>query len=172
MSKVQIVIRGLCLSAIPLLVGFSDSARLNVKTGLWESTVVTHMSGAPPIPDDLLAKMTPEQRARMAASMAGGQPHTARYCLTQEKLDKGANFNDTKPNCKQTVVTNTSKVVEVTQECTDDNATTSIRMRYEAINPETVNGTIHVDITRQGKTMVSDGTMQGKWISADCGDVK
>jgi hypothetical protein len=63
-------------------------------------------------------------------------------------------------------------VVEVTEECSDDRGTTSAKVHYEAINSETVNGTIHVDITRQGKTIVSDGTIQGKWVGADCGDVK
>ena len=48
---------------------------LNVKEGLWEITVTHSMTGMPnmpAIPPDALAKLPPEQRARMEAMMKGG----------------------------------------------------------------------------------------------------
>jgi hypothetical protein len=41
-----------------------DVTPLDVKTGLWESTTVMNMGGLPPIPQEMLDKMTPEQKAR------------------------------------------------------------------------------------------------------------
>jgi hypothetical protein len=38
---------------------------LNVKLGLWETTHTTTTSGQMPIPPEMLAKLTPEQRAKM-----------------------------------------------------------------------------------------------------------
>ena len=45
---------------------------LNVKTGLWQVSTTTTMSGLPEIPPDMQARldqMTPEQRAKMEAMM-------------------------------------------------------------------------------------------------------
>jgi hypothetical protein len=36
---------------------------LDVKLGLWESTTTMEHSGAPPIPAEVLARLSPEQRA-------------------------------------------------------------------------------------------------------------
>jgi hypothetical protein len=41
---------------------------LNVRTGLWQMTYTTQDSGAPSMPKEGLDKLTPEQRARLAAS--------------------------------------------------------------------------------------------------------
>ncbi|MGA2360569.1 MAG: hypothetical protein ABSF66_16325 [Terriglobales bacterium] len=65
---------------------------LNVKEGLWEMTVTHSMSGMPAMPDippDVLAKMPPEQRARMEAMMKGGPSTDVRKeCITKEKIEK------------------------------------------------------------------------------------
>ena len=42
---------------------------LDVKTGQWESTMTGQTTGMPPIPDDVLNRMTPEQRAKIQAAM-------------------------------------------------------------------------------------------------------
>jgi Protein of unknown function (DUF3617) len=172
MSKVQIVMRGLCLSVIPILVGFSQEiVRPDVKTGLWETTVNTHMNGMPPIPDEVLARMTPEQKQRM---MGGGGPRTVKVCVTEEKLNKGTDFggND-RPNCKRTILTNTAKVMDLQEDCVDKDGTTSVaKIHYAVASNDLVNGTIHIDMNRAGKAMTIDGTLQSKWVGDSCGDVK
>ena len=47
-------------SLVPALA--ADNTPLNVKPGLWELTSDTERSGAPQIPAEALAKMSPEQR--------------------------------------------------------------------------------------------------------------
>jgi Protein of unknown function (DUF3617) len=172
MSKVQIVMRGLCLSAIPLLMGFAQEiVRPDVKTGLWETTVNTHMNGMPPIPDDVLARMTPEQKQRM---MGSGGPRTVKVCVTEDKLNKGTDFggND-RANCKRTIVNNTAKVVDLQEDCVDKDGTAyTAKIHYEVTGHDSVNGTMHVDMNRMGKAMTLDGTLQSKWIADSCGDVK
>src|SRR6266568_18776 len=42
---------------------------LNVKPGLWETTATYKTSGAPPIPPETLAKLTPQQQARLEERM-------------------------------------------------------------------------------------------------------
>ena len=47
----------------------ADPIKLNIKLGLWEIATQANISGAPPIPEDALAKMSPEQRAHMQAAI-------------------------------------------------------------------------------------------------------
>src|SRR5262245_49843809 len=61
---------------------------LNVKIGLWEVTHTMSMSGMPPIPAELLAKMTPEQKAQLEERMkarSAEPPHstTEKQCVTK-----------------------------------------------------------------------------------------
>ena len=79
-----------CLS-MPLLAPAAD--RLNVKLGLWEVTTVTQMNGVLPMPKELMDKLTPEQRAKIAADAKANasQPpekDTSRECITQKDLDE------------------------------------------------------------------------------------
>ena len=84
---------------------------LDVKLGLWETTSTTQMTGMPPIPPEVLDRMTPEQRAQMEATMgaSGGQPkaHITKSCMTKERLEKGGSFGEDRPNCKRTVTGST-----------------------------------------------------------------
>jgi uncharacterized protein DUF3617 len=140
-------------SVFPMMTGFFQHANFNVKTGLWEQTMVSHSTGAPPSSDDAKA------------------PHTTRMCMSQEKMDRGFAQGD-RPGCKQTVVTNTPTVLEVRQECSNPTGKMVVTLHYRALNRETVTGKTHFEMTSGGKTMVSDGTIQGKWVSDSCGDVK
>ncbi len=173
MPKLTVATRVLCLSTIPLLVGFAqDIVRPDIKTGLWETTTNNHMTGVPPIPDDVLARMTPEQRQR-AMSMGAGGPRTVKVCVTEENLKKGTDFggND-RANCKRTVLNSTAKGADVQAECTDKDGTSTVKVHYEVTSRESANGTVHVDINRMGKAMAIDGTFQSKWVADSCGDVK
>jgi Protein of unknown function (DUF3617) len=175
MQKQHFLRCALAFSSIPLLAGFFQQASFNVKPGLWEGTSVSHTTGTPPMSDDMKARLTPEQQERLAAAIAASgaraaQPHTIKVCMSRDKMDRG--LDPDRPNCTRTVVTNTPTVLEVREECTGDMGKTLMTFHYQALNQETVNGKTHVEITRAGQTMVSDGTIQGKWVSDSCGDVK
>ncbi len=89
---------------------------LNVKTGLWETTRTTTTSGQMPIPPELLARLTPEQRAKMEERMKANSAEktrasTSKSCMTKEKLEK-APFSDEQKNCTRTIVRSTSSEAE------------------------------------------------------------
>lgn len=178
MPKPQIMICAIALGCIFTFVAFGQEANFNVKTGLWENTITTQSNGMPPIPDDMLARMTPEQRAKfdaaMKASMArGGHPHTYKYCLTKEKLAQGFNPEDTeRHNCKRTVLTNSPKVMEIKEECSEQGGTMLLTVHFEANGSDATTGKTHIVLSKADRTMTSDGTMTGKWLGPDCGDVK
>jgi len=169
--------------SIVVLAFFSISlsqSNFNVKTGLWEDTVTTQMSGMPAmpqIPPDALARMTPEQRARiqaaMSSGMGNGQPHTYQSCLTKEKLAEGFRPDGPeKANCKRTLTRVSATSMDIKEQCSERDATVDVTIHVEARSSDETSGTMHMVITHQGQTMTSDGTFHGKYLGPDCGSVK
>lgn len=146
---------------------------LDVKLGLWETTVATQMSGMPPIPPEALARMTPQQREQMQAAMAarggpGAKPTVTKSCLTKDKLEK-AMFGEERPNCKQTVVTSTSSKAEVRMECQEKQMKSTATVMVEALNSENVKGSVKGEASGEGNTMNFNSNFTSKWLGASCG---
>src|SRR5215470_18928091 len=132
----------------------ADTApRLNVKLGLWEVTTTTSMAGAPPIPSDALANMTPEQRAMVEQRMSmGGAPRTSteKTCETKEKLEKDNLFKGKDDECTRTPVTNTATRVEMKMHCSVKGYTSDGTIRFDAISPENVKGAMDMTSSEKG----------------------
>jgi hypothetical protein len=148
---------------------------LNVKIGLWENTTTISSSGALGIPPERLAKMSPEQRARLEAALkarSGQSAHTNTYksCLTKDQLQKTP-FAD-KQNCTETLISSSAKEAEVSFECTMEEAKGSGTMKIEVQNNESVQGSGHGTVTMGGHPMNTDWKMTGKWVQSSCGDVQ
>ncbi len=151
---------------------------LNVKLGLWEVTSTTNVSGMPPIPDDVLARMTPEQRARMEAAMkarSGEGPKTTvrKECITKEKLEKDLAFGDEKNSeCTHTVVSSSSSGLEVKLHCANQGVSSDGTFRVDVPNSEAVKGSVQmVSTTNSQRKMNINSTFSGKYLGASCGDV-
>jgi hypothetical protein len=150
---------------------------LDVKAGLWELTSTGTMSGAPPIPQEALARMTPEQRAKMESAMQeaigrNNQPHVSKSCITQKQLEKAPNFAERRDkSCKQIVVSRTASVVETRVECTGPQKMSGT-FHFQALSREAIHGDVSMVMSDGNKTMTSKHTIQGKWLGADCGNVK
>src|SRR5690348_9441337 len=89
----SVLLAGACAGILGVASAQAGST-LNVKLGLWEMTTMGEVSGAPPIPPEALARMTPEQRARMQAAMTASlaqqnKPKVRKYCVTQKDLERG-----------------------------------------------------------------------------------
>lgn len=160
-----------------LLGGIPGHAQtLDVKTGLWETTVTSEMSGMPGIDT---SKMTPEQRARIEAALkgrGGRGPSTSvvRTCMTKEKLDKMA-FHEmaqnSNPSCKTSVVSSSRSVVDMKMECSGPRKSTGT-MHFEAASRESMKGTVKLATGDETHPMTINLSMTGKWLGDDCGDVK
>ena len=150
--------------------------RLDVKLGLWETTTTSNMSGAPPIPEARLAKMSPEERAMLERMMkARGdapQTHTQKSCLTKEKLEKDLSFGDERGKCTHDILSSTSKEAEVKFHCADENMTSDGTAKFEAVSSENVKGTVHTTVSGGGNTMKMDLTLTSRYLGSSCGDVK
>jgi hypothetical protein len=142
---------------------------LNVKTGQWETTYTTKVSGQV-IPNEMLDKMTPEQRAKLEQAMAarsGSQPkaHVSKNCVTKEDLAKGA-FDPPDSSCKSTVIERSSTHEEVSVECTRNGVTQKGHMTVDAISNERIKGKMEM-LAGEGKVLAE---FDGKWLSASCPD--
>lgn len=94
--------------------------QLNIRTGLWEVTSTTQMSGTPQLPKELTATMSPQQRAKMEADFKAAsnvpRKETDRSCITQKDVENP--FRGASDNCKQSIVRTTRTTQEVNLVCT------------------------------------------------------
>ncbi len=168
----RLAVTGLCL--VPLASPAAD--HIAAKPGLWEFTHQNTNSGMPPIPPEALAKMPPEALARMQAQMQHPGAITNRSCITEQDLDRGFNPDD-RPgsHCKTNVVSRSSTAMEIAIDCADlgkDHGSGHGTAKFQAAGPEAMNGTVDMTITMGDKTMTHHSQITGRWLGADCGDVK
>jgi hypothetical protein len=148
---------------------------LNVKPGLWESTITSTTSGQMPIPAEMLARLSPEQRAKLEARMKQNstpksRTYTNRDCETKEKLAEQP-FNSAK-ECKQTITASTSTKAEVKMVCEFGDVKSSGTMRIDVLSPENVKGSGQMTSNGGGHSMTVDTSFSAKWLGPSCGDVK
>ena len=144
---------------------------LNVKTGLWESTVTSTMNGQIPIPAELLAKLTPEQRAKFEARMKANSASrtntfTNKQCETKEKL---AEQPFSQKECTQTIVSSTPTHAEVKMTCEYGDVKSSGTMKIDVLSPESVKGSGHMTSTGSKQSLSADTRFSAKWLGATCG---
>jgi hypothetical protein len=145
--------------------------RMNIKTGQWETTTTTQMTGLPPIPQDVLDKMTPQQRQMMEDRMKGTQtPHTSKYCVKQEDIDKALKFGSDDKECTRTIITSTGSRQEIKIECNRDNGKQTGMVRVEAASPEMMKGSMQMSMTSGGRSMNMNSTFSSRWLGATCSD--
>ena len=154
----------------------ADSPSLKVKPGLWQMTTDTERSGAPPIPAETLARLTPEQRARLEANFQqslGPRHGVTRHCVTQAEIDKGfEGISDMGGGqCVRRVTEQTSTLRAGTFTCTGREPSSG-SYRFEATSAEAVVGNWNARIGEGSQPMNMKAAIQGKWLGADCGDVK
>jgi hypothetical protein len=150
---------------------------LNVKTGLWESTTTSTTSGQTPIPAEFLAKLSPEQRAKVEARMnanANSAPRTRTFtskrCETKEKLAEQPFASQ--QECKETVISSTGNQMEVKLSCDFGDVKSTGSMKIEATSPEAVKGSGQMTSNGGGHAMTINTEFSSKWLGSSCGDVK
>jgi hypothetical protein len=172
------------LLALVLFPMFATAAtdHINIKPGLWEVTTSRNSTGTPMTSeqksqkDAAMAKMSPEMRAQVEAMQKDrkakqGQAHVIKSCVTQEDLNN-PNFFDGGSNCTRKVLKSTSTMQEVQVSCTMGTHTSNGTIHIEAPTPVAWTGTMDTTMVVSGRDMKAQTNMSGKWLGADCGDVK
>lgn len=147
--------------------------KLNIKTGLWEITSNTHISGIPPLPKELMDKVTPEQRAQMEQAFRdeaakGPQTEVDRECITEEDLSRPFEGAD-ESNCSHTITNTTRTTQEVRLTCGGEYKGSGL-LRITTPTPETMTGTLDLKLGDAQQAMTVKSQLQGRWLGPDCGE--
>jgi hypothetical protein len=155
-----------------------------LKPGLWE---VTHkMNGANSQVDQQMAQMQkqmaampPAQRKQMEEMMAkqGTQMPAAapgggmsmKMCMTKEMAER-SDIPAQQGDCKTTQQSRSGNTMKVAFTCT--NPPSSGEGQYTFTSPEAYNMKMAVTTTVQGKPHKTNMEGSGKWLGADCGNVR
>ena len=167
--RMPLVLLGCCCMS-PLALA---ADKLDVKPGLWEITSTHQISGIPPMPKEWQEKVTPEQRAAMETAFKkeaekGPQTDTDRECITKQEAEQPFDVGDTK-DCTQTVVRTTRTLQEVRLSCNGEYKGAGV-LRVMTPTPETMTGTLDLQLGEGKDAMKVKSQLQGRWIGPDGGD--
>jgi hypothetical protein len=151
------------IAAVPLC----HAEGFDIKTGAWEVTLTTAMSGMP-IPKDALDKMPPAQRAKMEAMMTAragkDNIHRSTTCVTKQDLDRGQLLKSEEANCTRKVITQTARHYEMEETCSGAEPSKT-HARFDAKSAESYTGSMDRMQGQGGKVHVE---MTGRWLGAAC----
>jgi len=165
--------------AVILLTGTAawavDPVPMDVKTGQWETTETSQMSGIPlgAIPAEQLSKLSPDQRSKLEAAMnkSGNRTITIKGCIKKEDLVK-LNLNEQTRACKRTLVRSSRTKQEVRMDCDLNGLKETGTVVVEALNSESMKFNVQMAGTSNGQPVNVNVTGTSKWIGATCDDTK
>jgi hypothetical protein len=174
MDRVWVYAGAVCLAASAAAILGAQAPALDVKYGLWEMTNVSTIGGQMPTMDT--SKMTPEQKAKIDEAMKqmmGSHTNVTKSCVTKDKVEKSVFMMPEEPGttCSQKVTTNTRSTLDASVSCTGERPMTG-QMHLEALSPTSVRGTVKANTPTPNGAMSVSINLTGKWLGADCGDVK
>jgi hypothetical protein len=150
----------------------ADFQALDVKPGQWETTVTGQMTGAPAIPPQALAQLTPEQRAKVESAMGarGAKPIVTTSCKTKEKLAQAWNTGQAAmKSCTTSVATSSSSKQEVHLECNENGTKATGSVKVEAVDSEHIRGSFQLTTAGAGDHPINmNYTFTSKWLGAAC----
>jgi len=176
--------------ALPLLwisiAWAADPVPLDVKTGEWEYTVTTQMTGVPQsarqqipsIPPEQLAKMPPEQRAKIeaalkqAGAMASGKPMTttSKSCIRKDDLSKMIPKSNRDQSCKTTLVSSSRTKQELKMDCESNGNKQTGAVVIEALSSESTKFNLQMSSNQDGHAMNMTINGVSKWLGATCSE--
>jgi len=170
---------------IPLLAvaGIASAQPMKLQPGLWEQTMTMksssgEMEAKMAQMQQQLAAMPPEQRKMVEDMMAkqgvgmggGGRPTTIKMCVSAEQAER-AELPQQDGNCKQEMVERSGGTVKYRFSCTGDHPSSG-EGEYTMTDPNNYSGKATVLTQVKGKPEKLDMTSTGKWVGADCGNIK
>ena len=170
-------LRGLLIGAVALSAASASAASIPfvVRPGLWLITVKANISGMPSVPPSVLAHMTPAQRAQMQARLnaAAAAPTSFKSCVTPEQVRSGFDLDADHPaNCIRTIVDSSATSLTLHIECKRPRSASVGTVHFQATDASNVQGVVNMTVTTRGHAMTVQSQTVGKWLGADCGNVR
>ena len=175
-----------------LALGLSLAAALPVQAqkivpGLWEYSMTMkgqqggQMEAAQAQMQAQMASMPPEQRKKIEAMMAQrgvqmggpGKPMVVKTCVTPEQASR--DMRDEVPqhdsNCKQVSKSRSGNTMKFKFECGGERPSSG-EGEYTFVSDKEMKGHVVVNTTVKGKPETMEMDNAGRWLGADCGDIK
>lgn len=168
---------------IPLTFGVSAfAAPSGMRPGLWEHsfTIKSESGKVEKAMADLktkMAQMSPDQRAMMEEVMAkqglgiNQQANSVKVCISKEQAENLEIPQGQNQNCTQEVVNRTAKTIKMKFDC-KGLTETSGEGEFTLTSPTAYTGKSVINTTVKNKTDRMDMNQKGKWLSANCGEIK
>ena len=157
----------------------------SLRPGLWESANRTQFEGNSQMSAQMaqaqerLANMPPEQRQMMEQVMkqrgismtpgANGSGMTVKYCLTKEMAER-KEIPAQRGDCKTTHTQTGAGKKKIAFTCTNPPSSGEGEVTFSS--PEAYSMKMVVNTTMQGRPEKMNMDMSGRWLAADCGDIK
>jgi hypothetical protein len=149
--------------------------------GLWENTISVSTQGGPagnPMAQmqERLAKLPPERRKQVEAMLAqqgvgvGGGGQAVRICITPEMAARDESPAQ-QQGCTRTAFERSGNVMRFKFECAGP-PPSSGDGEFTYLSTKEWKGKVSTTTTRKGQPMSGSTTMSGRWLAADCGNVK
>lgn len=144
---------------------------LDVKPGQWESSTTMNTNGAPLIPPEVLARMTPDQRAKLEerAKALSGRTTVNKTCVKREKLDKPFTWGHEDKACTYALGESSGTVQEIHVECNRENRKSTGTIRVEALDSENIKGSVQMTLAMGDRTREFNTTFTAKYVGPACG---
>lgn len=167
-----------CALALP-----AGAQNVNMKPGLWElsnkvSSSDGQMQSAMSEMQKQLASMPPEQRKAMQQmmerngmqmSVGAGGALTSRMCMTKEMIQR-KEFPVQEGDCKQKVTPAGANKMKIAFSCSKPPTSGEGEMTVDS--DTSYRAKMHIKGTEGGKPQVVDMDVTGKWLGADCGNIR
>ena len=174
----------LLVAGVAALSGAAVLAQPRIRPGLWEESVAiktdnAQANAAMEQMKSRLASMPPEQRAAIEKMMAsrgvghapGGSPNVMRVCITKEQVDRGFT-PDRDSHCSRMNVSTSGNVTKFDFACNSEQHNVTGHGTFTAMGDTAFAVNTVADSASQKMAMHVESDITGKFVSANCGDVK
>ena len=148
---------------------------LDLQPGLWEIRLTVRTSGRPPMPPEVLAKLTPQERARIEAkakerAAEGPQTTVKKSCLHESDLLQPLmlTFGGEGQGCRQTVVEASPTRQQIKVQCGKGAPMGGGTIQIEAVDPKNAKVTSQWFATDGSRSLKMSSTATLKWLGAIC----
>jgi hypothetical protein len=176
--------RKVLVAAMALAAG---AAFAQMKPGLWEISQTMHgapggqmdaqmaqaqqrMANLPPEQRKMVEQMMAQRGMQMGTAAGGGHAMTMKMCMTKEMVERNQMPSQQRGDCTTSVQPRVGNTTKMTFTCTNPPSTGE--GTYTLNGPDAYTMKMVVNTTVQGKPETMNMEGSGKWLGADCGDIK
>ena len=174
--------RKFVLAAVALAAG-TAFAQPQMKPGLWEITnkmqsasaqteqqmaqMQQQMANMPPEQRKMVEEMMAKRGIKLGAGGAGGMQ--VKVCMTKEMVER-REMPTNRGECKTTQQTMSGNTMKVAFTCVNPPSSGEGQFTYSSPEAYSMKMTVNTQVQGKPETMNMEGS--GKWLGADCGDIK